>query len=72
MVHDERVTQNIKEYLDHSTQELFQSRLYDELKISTIQIEGKRWPGDFRDSVDKAITEIREARDKRISALEVD
>jgi len=71
LVDDREVASNIKEYLEHSTQELFQTRIGKELHISTAQIEGKRWPRNFHSSVEKAIVDIRHKREDLIKNLEV-
>lgn len=71
LVDDPAVAANIKEYLEHSMQELFQARISKELHISTAQIEGKRWPRTFHSSVKKAIEELQAKRDSLIRDLEV-
>ena len=70
LVDNEDVALSIKEYLEHSTQELFQSRISAELNISTSHIKGKRWPRCFHSNVKKAIVEIRKKREHLIKDLE--
>jgi len=71
LVDDREVASTIKEYLEHSTQELFQTRISNELHISTAHIEGKRWPRNFHSSVKKAVVDIRKKRETLIKDLEV-
>jgi hypothetical protein len=71
LVDDEDVALSIKEYLDHSTQELFQNKISNELHIDTSRLEGKRWPGTFHTNVVTAILEIKRKRDALIKNLEI-
>lgn len=71
LVDNQEVASSIKEYLEHSTQELFQTRISNELHISTAHIEGKRWPRKFHSSVKNAVDNIRQKREDLIKDLEV-
>ncbi len=69
LVDDQKVASSIKEYLEHSTQELFQKRIEKELNISTAHIEGKRWPKDFHPNVLTALSDIKLIREDLIKEL---
>lgn len=71
LVDDENVVLSIKEYLEHSTQELFQNKIGNELHIDTSRLQGKRWPGTFHANVVTAILEIKRKRDTLIKDLEI-
>lgn len=62
----------ISDYLEHSTQELFQKRLYDELGIDTSHIKGKSWPQELYPFLSKAAESIKEKREKLLQDLEPD
>lgn len=71
LVDDQSVASSIREYLEHSTQELFQNRISRELYISTSELEGKRWPQSLYPDVENAIAKIRDERRSLIRDLEI-
>ena len=70
IVKNEDVKSNIRDYLEHSIQEIFQQRLYRELDISTDHIPGKRWPRGFLNSVDSVTQKLSNKRDSLIQDLD--
>ena len=64
------IRQSFRDYLEHSTQELFQQRLANELHVNTDQVKGKGWPSQFDRDVKKAIDSIMTRREKLIQDLQ--
>lgn len=72
VVKDKDLKNNIREYLEHSIQELFQERLIREQGIATDQIGGTRWPRGFLSSVETVIQDLSNKRNKLIQNLDED
>jgi hypothetical protein len=64
------IPQSFRDYLEHSTQELFQQRLANELDVSTQHIKGKRWPQQFEKDVKNGIALIMQKRESLLRDLE--
>ena len=69
---DEKVSEKLKEYLIHSTQEVLQKRIYRELQISTVELKGDGWPKSFSRRVEEAIEEKTSRRKSLIDNLKVE
>lgn len=46
---------SFSEYLEHSTQENCQHALWNELHLDTSRVQGRPWPGEFYDDVQKGL-----------------
>ena len=64
------IPQSFRDYLEHSTQELFQHRVATELNIHTQNVKAKHWPSQFDEDVKSAITKIMKRRDFLLRDLE--
>ena len=58
LLEDGRLPDSFTAYLEHSTQEAIQHRLYSELGIDTSKVAGRRWPAAFQDDVKASLDRL--------------
>jgi hypothetical protein len=52
------VPTSFEEYLEHSTQEACQHRIWAELAVDTSAVQGRKWPADFHEDVKGAFNRL--------------
>ena len=64
-----RLPDSFTEYLEHSTQEACQHRLWSELGIDTSNVSGRRWPQAFHTDVKIALDRLMEDHQSGLARL---
>jgi hypothetical protein len=60
LLENSHLPKSFGEYLQHATQEACQHQLWDELKIDTSHVPGRKWPRQFDQDVKKTLDSLME------------
>jgi hypothetical protein len=63
------VPDSFKQYLEHSTQQIVQHRLWKELNVSTDNVPGVPWPDEFYDDIRNALESLMNRQDRLLKKL---
>lgn len=69
LVEGSRMPKSFEQYLEHSTQQLIQHRLWKELNVSTDHIEGIPWPRKFHEDIQTAMDTLMRRYDDCLNDL---
>lgn len=70
LVDGQTVPPSFYAYLEHATQQLVQHRLFQEFRLSTLQVPGVPWPQNFYHDVKDSLEEIMARSDRYLRDLE--
>jgi hypothetical protein len=66
------IPKSFRQYLEHSTQQVVQHRLYTDLGVSTDHIPGVPWPDAFYDDVKASLEGLMARHDRVLRALQAE